>query len=146
MLFEMQQKIGNKWCEIAKHLPGRTENAVKNRYNSSARRRWLKTNEQRQAARRQKEAEELAARQAAEATAAAVRAQQAANAAATHAAAQQAHANIQAAQRARQQQQQQGAGQPHAPRVQALYVTVAVLGPLPSPRVSTPATARVWRA
>ncbi|CEG41760.1 transcriptional activator myb-like [Plasmopara halstedii] len=41
MVFRWQQKLGNKWSEIAKLLPGRTENAVKNRYNSAARRKWL---------------------------------------------------------------------------------------------------------
>ncbi|KAK1946462.1 Transcriptional activator Myb [Phytophthora citrophthora] len=41
MVFRWQQKLGNKWSEIAKLLPGRTENAVKNRFNSAARRKWL---------------------------------------------------------------------------------------------------------
>jgi hypothetical protein len=34
ILLETQRKIGNRWCEIARMLPGRPENAVKNRYNS----------------------------------------------------------------------------------------------------------------
>lgn len=41
VVFRWQQKLGNKWSEIAKLLPGRTENAVKNRFNSAARRKWM---------------------------------------------------------------------------------------------------------
>jgi len=41
MLFRSQLVFGNRWSEISKLLPGRTENNVKNRFHSKARQRWL---------------------------------------------------------------------------------------------------------
>lgn len=41
VILELQKKLGNKWCEISKSLPGRSENATKNRWNSRARKRRL---------------------------------------------------------------------------------------------------------
>ena len=38
-LIEHQQKWGNKWAKIAALLPGRTDNSVKNRWNSSLKRK-----------------------------------------------------------------------------------------------------------
>jgi len=37
LIFQLQAEYGNQWAKIAAHFPGRTDNSIKNRYNSMMR-------------------------------------------------------------------------------------------------------------
>ncbi|KAK1420846.1 hypothetical protein QVD17_22745 [Tagetes erecta] len=44
ILIEAHEKMGNKWSQISKLLPGRTENAIKNHWNAATRKKTTRLN------------------------------------------------------------------------------------------------------
>ena len=47
MIFELHKQYGKSWSKIAEHIPGRTDNSVKNRFYSTLRRNLRKYNKSR---------------------------------------------------------------------------------------------------
>jgi len=55
LLLQLQAAMGNRWCEIAKNISGRSENAVKNRWNSAQRRARAQKENKKESKQKQKQ-------------------------------------------------------------------------------------------
>ncbi len=64
LLTEAQKELGNKWAEIAKRIPGRSENSVKNRWYNAKTSLKRKAEKEAEEAEKRRHIEEILSRQA----------------------------------------------------------------------------------